>query len=322
MSIRLFSDISLWLILSILFGYLFSFYVGGDQAAYIQFSEVVKGVSIQELSRLSLSVIGSMDYVYNLIIFAGVNLGFNHFLLISVVNSIFVGLCIYLLRKYEAPFFSYILLFSNYYILVLLFSSERLKFAIIFLLALIISSRKKILFMTLAILSHVQIVILLPGMISRYLGPLINRNIALFFGRLKIQGSFIGLVFATAIVVAIMILIFPFERTMQKAVGYLIATDASVIDFLKIGFLGLFSMFVLKNPSIFFHHLVWMIPAIFLIGGSRIYILMVLLIFVLHHLDGGRNKVIFNTFMVFFSVKSVPFILNIISYGDGFLVHE
>src|SRR5690606_32456046 len=94
---------------------------------------------------------------------------------ISIANSILAILLVLLIFRYcKIGWERYALLaliFTNYYVMVLFFSAERLKFAFIFLIAALLTTQaKKLVFFGLAMLTHVQSALLIaPYFISKIL---------------------------------------------------------------------------------------------------------------------------------------------------------
>ena len=161
---------------------IFPFYVYGDQEHYIKFYEGIQDRSITDAYSFYGNTVGAQEPVYFLIIYL-FNTIIDKMILMSLINS----LMFYFISKYLAkinvhPFIIFSLLF-NYYILVLFFSAERLKIAILFTVLYMYYNKKNIakLFFILAALSHLQAIILLfvtkVNWILKYLKSIFSRDI-------------------------------------------------------------------------------------------------------------------------------------------------
>src|SRR5690606_16850150 len=119
-------------------GYFFStwfldLYVGGDQQYYRAFWTAMTWAKPDQWQDIQGRYLGSNDYLYSVIISFGTNSGFDRTSYISFWNALLTGTLSYILVKYRASFLFAALLLTNYYLLVLLSSAERVKFAYLFL---------------------------------------------------------------------------------------------------------------------------------------------------------------------------------------------
>src|SRR5690606_33762024 len=131
--------------------------------------------------------LGSNDYLYSVIISFGTNSGFDRTSYISFWNALLTGTLSYILVKYRASFLFAALLLTNYYLLVLLSSAERVKFAYLFLALSFCfeKPRTKLTLSLLAAFCHTQALVqvasaLIYGMSARREEIFKNKKMALF----------------------------------------------------------------------------------------------------------------------------------------------
>lgn len=120
-------------------GFLFSMwlldlYRGGDQEHYDRFWRAMVWTHPSLWSRLQFAYLSSAEPLYRLIIGAGTYLNVDRLTYLSLWNAFFLSLIGYALIKNRSSIPFAIFVFTNFYILVLLSSAERLKFGYIFLL--------------------------------------------------------------------------------------------------------------------------------------------------------------------------------------------
>lgn len=114
--------------------WLLSVYVAGDQQSYASYWNAVSWSYPWQWNGLQLIYVGSSDILYSFIIGFGTYTGLDRIDYISLWNGFFVALVGQILFRYRASIIFYLLIFTNFYFLVLLGSAERLKFAYIFLI--------------------------------------------------------------------------------------------------------------------------------------------------------------------------------------------
>ena len=120
-------------------GYFFSIwllgeYTGGDQEFYANFWHAMMWAHPSQWPRLQLQYLGSSEPLYRLVIATGTYLEFDRIRYLSFWNGLLLAAIGYILLKYRASLLFSILIFTNYYLIVLLSSAERLKFAYLFLI--------------------------------------------------------------------------------------------------------------------------------------------------------------------------------------------
>jgi len=137
-------------------------YLGGDQIGYRKLYEALKGSNFFGAIVLTFSYVGGSEPIYAFIAWFGSNIGLEKDLYFSIINSFFCAIIIKYLYSKGASFIFIFLMLSNYYIIVLMTSAERLKIAIIIMFIALIYQKKTLLsnsFKLLSIMAHFQIAI-------------------------------------------------------------------------------------------------------------------------------------------------------------------
>lgn len=144
-------------------GYFFSkwflsIYVAGDQQSYTSYWNAAAWSYPWQWNDLQLKYVGSSDILYSFIIGIGTYTGLDRIDYISLWNGLLVYLIGQNLYRYRSPIIFYILIYTNFYVLVLLSSAERLKFAYIFLVVAIYANTigLKVVASISAIFTHTQ----------------------------------------------------------------------------------------------------------------------------------------------------------------------
>ena len=105
-------------------------YIGGDQIGYRKLYSALENSPILLASILSRSYVGGGEPVYAILVWIGSNLQIEKDIYISFFNSVLLYSIYKFCAKNSANIFFISLLLSNYYLIVLATSAERLKFAI------------------------------------------------------------------------------------------------------------------------------------------------------------------------------------------------
>ena len=82
--------------------------------------------------------------------------------------------------------------------------------------------------------------------------------------------------------------------------------------------MGFVGIYLLDQKIKFFLKLISIIPFIIMFGGSRLN-MVIFTIAVQQIIDEGKQKsILFYALMLYMSIKSVPFIINVSIHADGF----
>ena len=143
--------------------------IDSDQYFYHIFFEQVRSYNFLDGIVFYRSIVGASEPGYYLLIRLAAAI-FERDFFISIVNTVFFILLWKFLKKLQVNRFVMILLSFNYYLMVLLFAAERLKFSFLFLLiSTQILSFWRYFPLSLSIFSHFQTVFIYTGILSEKL---------------------------------------------------------------------------------------------------------------------------------------------------------
>ncbi|WPP47391.1 hypothetical protein [Pseudomonas sp. AN-1] len=299
-----------WFALSL---YILPYYTNGDQIAYRLVYEIAKNLSFSDGFNTYTAVLGSKEPGYFILAYT-----FSPIIqkdwLIATANGILGYLLIASLLKRNASIIVALTLLPNFYIMVLLFSAERLKFgAILFFLAVISENKKRIISAILAVLTHTQFMLLAASLLlSKTAQQGIeekNKN------TLKKYTNHI-LAIATATIT-----VFLLKDHIQGKLNFYSSANsgASLENLIKPIVFLLLTLFYAKKEktqAALMHAPI--IAASLVVGEDRI-VIFSYFIFMLYSLktNKGINIGVLAT-SFYFGVKGFLFLGNIINYGNGF----
>jgi hypothetical protein len=148
-----------------------SLYTGGDQVAYHSAYEIVSGLSVYDrwydIKSIYQSWVSSGEWIHLFVSLIGGGLGIEKNLLMSVMNGVMAAYTVRLLLTWGASLWIALgLVLGNYYLYVLYFAAERLKFAFLFLVLSMLCIRRPKNFVVnslLSIFSHFSIIFIYGG---------------------------------------------------------------------------------------------------------------------------------------------------------------
>jgi len=292
---------------------LISFYTEGDQYYYRLFYTALADTKITDVMPLALKKVASVEPVSIYVLWSGAVLGIDKDIFISLLNVILLlGLFLFC-RRYDAGPLATFLLLTNFYIIVLMTGAERLKIAyiIIFWATLYTSNKGK--FLTgISGFAHLQNFIMLPSLLLANYSHSIRR--LLKAGKFKI--GFMVISIAMIVFAALIFIIFN-ETIMKKAIASISNTDSS-IQIINLVILTIVAIFATRYRWRMFLLLLPMYPAVSILGGQRVNMIAVTLALYLLTTERALNHPFVLFLLLYFSLKSIPFIKNIILYGTGF----
>lgn len=293
-------------------------YVGGDNNGYRAIYNGVADLDIFNAYFLYNYVITTVEFVHFIFVWIASNLGIDRVFFLSICNTLLAGLLIKTFDNLKVNFLvTSCFILTNFYLYVLFFDTERLKFGFIFFLLFFLFRKKHTLsffLLILSIFSHLQILILLLG---RGLQLFINEIKPLLF---KFQ-------FKKSLLLAlpmILVVLFAINTTQIAGTNYLLfklmayGGDRSLSDFLRITIFFLIALFYTKDKS---ETLIYFLPlfvAVYFVGGDRIN--MMGYIFCLYYClpyRAGLNLGVLIT-SLYFLYANIDFVKKIILYGNGF----
>ena len=292
--------------------FLGSLYLEGDQSSYIFTYEGLRGKGIVEAYIFYVFYLSSAEFIHFLLSWISSNLGFSKLFIMSLSNVFLSYLIIKLFDRLKVNFaLTSIFLLSNFYLFVLFFAAERLKFGFIFFLISILYSKRFFpLFAFLSIISHLQMILVYSGRIFQIiLNYFIN-----FLGTLKIHYKnplplFLAFIF---------ILYFNLfqENILMKFEAY--NSTEAIFDFIRLGAFFIISLAYTTNYRENITIFIPLVIGIFLFGDERVN--MIGYVYCLYYLLSYKNGV--NVGMIALTVyllySNIIFIQKIIQYGNGF----
>ncbi|WP_439858868.1 hypothetical protein [Pseudomonas sp. MBLB4136] len=301
--------------LVVLFVFVGSMYIGplyvlGDQVHYRKVYEGLMGLSLVEGYIYYTESIDSLEFVHFFFSWlAGRYLDKDIF--VSIANSFLAWVAFGVFRRWGASVVvSAFLVATNYYLIAMYFSAERLKFGFIFLgLSLLYAERLRLFyfFSFLALVSHAQTVIVYAAIFFR-----------IFCGQVC-RFLLTGRVSATFLVVVVLLLV-----PVSLVSGQLLSKFYSYYDGLR-GFDELLRVFVFLLLALYyardkFGALLVFVPlvlVVMLVGGDRVNILayFVFLYYALPVNKGLNAGVLVTT--VYFLLGSFEYVSNIFEYGSN-----
>lgn len=292
--------------------YLLPYYQYGDQNFY---REVYKYCFYENYTHSQQffcysNTIGSVEPIYfYLTKFAHYFID-NKDIYITILNTVLAyALALVILKFYKISWHRHLflfLIFTNFYLVVLFFSAERLKVSILFLLiALLLNSYKRIAFTVLALLTHIQtFLVIFPLLAYKLLAAKTSKlKKVLFLG-----GSIAAL---SAVFILLQ------GHIMSKYQAYSGDDDTGFKSVIKT---GVYIIFILLSTRKFLP-VIFLLPVIVLsyfIGESRIGMMCFIIYASSVIYYKKQMDIILLVLMMYFSYKSIYFISNLINYGNGF----
>lgn len=295
------------------------YYVGGDQRTYIAVYEKLSNLAFQEGFELYTRTLTSQEYVHYSVIWLTSGFGIEKNLVMAVSNAFLAYFSMRLLEKWKVSIFVAItIVLTNYYMLVLYFAAERLKFGFLFLVVSMLYIRKNNRFFMLAglsIFAHAQMLMLYASMLFTQMSMFVAR----FFKTLQfsVKKTFVFVIILAPI--AFFLAEYILLKTTKYATGNALGVGVGVkIDFTRIVLLLILSLWYSKNKTETILLFIPLVIAVSVVGGDRVN-MMAYFVFLYYGLQckGGLNLGVLAT-TAYFAWKSYGFVADIIKYGDGF----
>ncbi|MBD8490083.1 hypothetical protein IFO69_15100 [Echinicola sp. CAU 1574] len=288
-----------------------SIYTKGDQELYIKAYESFQGINFFLGYVLYYKIIGSNEPVYYFLAWGFSILGVPKIVFASLANSILALTFIRLGKKYGVSVVVLVLLcLTNFYFIAVYTELERLKFGLIFFLLSLyhIDDKKKFYFFVIVtVFTHLQFSILYLGMALIYIVPQIKR----IFSSLKLNKNILYLGLGIVLVFFIMK-----GHILRKLGFYYEGID--LVSCLKALPLSILSVYYSKRrgESLIINFV--LLLAIMVVGSDRMIVLVFFsfLYYALQYKRGINWGVIIT--MVYFGIKSIGFLVNVIENGRGY----
>lgn len=297
-------------------------YTDGDQRVYRTLYNVFSVTDWKDVFKVSISYVTGYEIVSPYILWLGAKLGIEKDIYVTFLNLVLAVIISKWLFSHKVNLFFVLLILSGFYLLVLYTGAERLKISYIFLAlaALYMNGRKVfIVFLLLAVLSHLQSVLLVAGLVIYFFSKEYGAGILNFKLNKKIIFKF-TLLFLLGLLVFFLL----GDAILRKGLGYSSGVSKRDATVLLQAVILYFSVYFIvgRNPSFVLMTLYFM-ACTYILGGSRvnmIYFTAVLFVLVNegHLVKLHKVNLLFSAVLLYFSYKSLGFLNNILVYGDGF----
>lgn len=295
------------------------FYFNGDQYHYANAYAAVYGEEyLQGLIDYKYKYVGSSEPIHYSIIWLASNLGIEKNLVMAVANSALAYLLMRVFIEWRVSvFIALLIVFTNFYVLVLYFAAERLKFGFIFFLLSLLYLRKKIplyFYAFLSTLAHSQMIII-------YGSILFSSILSSFLRTLRLEGFRLKNIFPLIITsfLALGGFIILGEHIGEKFAAY--SNTAADNDLLNIWRSVVFLLLALlystdRSRTVFIFSTI--ITMVIVVGPERINMLAYcfFLFYALKYKRGVNAAVVLTS--IYFGGKSIDFILRVLETGQGF----
>lgn len=296
---------------------LISPYIEGDQEHYRKFYEAIQNTSLFDTFKLSVDYLGAYEPMSLIVLWLGSQMGIDKDIYISLLNVTLISLLVLFLIKNKTNPTLIILFITNFYLIVLMTGAERLKIAYIFLMVFsMVNTKERFILLALAAISHFQLIILLFSGFIGYLDTTIRRLQKNF----SIKKDSLSLLTFSFIFMLVFIALF-YDGLLSKSDAYF-RSGFEFSDFLQIGILSVVALPIIKNKLRVTLVLFSTLPFIMVLGGSRVNMISFTLVIYFLILEKRQNTIPVYALMLYMSIKSIPFILNIYASGDGFTTQQ
>ena len=288
-------------------------YQQGDQLFYRNLYEYLGDADFSEITLAQLNFTGSAEPLFGILMWVGSNSGIDKDIFVAFLNTFLCLAVLHLLVKRHANSLFIFLLFSNYYLLVLLTSAERLKLSyIIFVLAVANSSRViSVILVSFTPLLHFQSIIAISVRVIGY-APLIRIKTKIG------KGSFFLALFGGPIIFIGALLFFLrfFEDLANKFTAYI--SSGNIFEIASIALLLIISTFVFTRKMESFLILSSCAVFAYVLGSGRVNMIAVTLFIYLVLKEKRTGNPLVLVLMAYFSFKSIGYVMRIFANGTGF----
>lgn len=296
------------LVFSLLLGPL---YTGGDQIFYTKLYGELGRLDLLSAYEYYVLMVNQVELIYFSFSWVGSSLNIDKNIWFSLSNIVFSFFYVVLFKRMRVnPAITLLFFISNFYIYVIFFAADRLKFGFIFLLisAVVTTNKSRALFSILAIIGHVQMVIIYISLVFMKVPEKFKRK------------SFYKQYFKYLIPILIILVpmsIFIGNHILSKIMNYV--DNGGVSSVLKQLVFMIFSMYCCKNwPKVFFAF-VPILAVAFIIGSERITIFSFIL-FMFFSIKKNRGMNVPTLILIsYLCFKSIFFIQRVIFTGNGFI---
>lgn len=284
-----------------------SYCIEGDQVWYRRLYEALSEASLSDAVDISIAYTSGAEPLTAIILWLGAYLGIPKDIYISVINTILVISLFVFARKNQVSMPMVFLLLTNFYIIVLISFAERLKISYLFLILAGLSVGKiRTLLLFSALLSHFQsIIILFCFSFSYFYGDIRNFFLLNILKKLSI-----------ILILSIVILLLNYDYIIIKMDAY--AGFGHPLEILKLILLMAIPLYVTRRPYRMAGTVSLLLPLVVMIGGTRINMIAFTIAIFFLVKERRMNHPLVYLLMLYFSLKSLFFIEEVILTGQGF----
>lgn len=291
-------------------------YTEGDQVWYRALYDSLHGAYFGEIRSYQSRLTSSVEPVLGALYWLGSNLSIQKDVYLGLWNALLLSLVVLHLRKYRASLLFSFLLLLNYYLWVLLFAADRLKFAYIFLLVAALSGNRIVKFMasSISVFSHFQIIIQWASIAAARIAEAvrlradINKNKLIRYSILLLAALFFALYLGAQYS----------EFISSKAIRYADAYGGGVMSLVNILILLVVGVVVLERRLDFLAGLIPLAIAAYLLGPERVNMMAVFLFIVFALEERKTSNLAVISLMIYFAIKAMGFLYNIYYFGHGY----
>lgn len=298
------------------------FYYAGDQVRYLHIYNDLSDRHLFEGLDVYYTDIGSKEIIHYLIVWITSNLSLGKNFVMAIANSILAYLLMRLFLHWRVSIYvSVAVIFTNFYVLTLYFSAERLKFAFIFtILSLLYSYRRQpklsFSFALTSVLAHSQQILIYASLVfsSFMLG---------FVASLKTGMLNLKLLLSLTIIIISALIVFYFNSNhiLYKLHYYSntfgLEKNSLIALWKPLFFLLLTLQYSKERLRVIYIYMILLLSAV-IIGPQRVTMIayFFFMFYALQYNRGVNAGVILTSF--YFAVKSYYYILEILNSGQGY----
>lgn len=291
-------------------------YSGGDQLNYRAFYEDVRGVPADSVPIVQAMTTGSAEPLYGYLMWLSSSAGLDKDIVVSAMNAV-LALALHLfLRRHRVGLLPTLLIFTNFYLITLFTSLERLKLAYIFLtFAMLATGWKRALLLFMSMTAHFQSFLLIASALGVRVGSadFLRRHVTPTQLLLILLGI-------PAVIGGFLLFVLRFLPAIQgKMAAY--QGGGGIAELANMGLLVIVGLVVLRRKQAFLVGLIPIAMAAAIFGASRINVMAVTFLLYMAVTERRVGHPLMLALLVYFSIKTIPFVENIYTWGDGYYSH-
>ena len=289
-------------------------HVGGDQINYHALYDALGRQDTSDIASLLMAHVASGEILSGYILWFGASLGFDKNIYISILNVLLILGVVRLVLQSGGNLLVVLLVLTNFYLVVLLTSAERLKFAYLILVwAHLLRGNFSFFLTLLSTMAHFQSLIFLAGVGSGLLGTRLISFIKTF--RIKKLYLYYGALAAFGLY---FILYTFMDEVLQKGAAYS-GRGGQLTEIINSLALLLAALSIAKSKLRYITAVLPISVAAYYLGGDRVNMIAFTVVFYLAALDERLNHPVLIILLAYFSIKSISYVANIYEYGNGFV---